>query len=1477
MRKFLSTVLAILLILTMIPMSVLALGVDISVLNKSGYTIISNDESTLAPGITMNEVIMYDGNGERVEMYVTTSDTSVDTVKFYANYKNNQCAEWGMQTLSEQVAAIEANYEEPFKVVAGINASYYNTTTGAPTGPFFMEGVDASASGDGYAFFAVLKDGTVMIGNKGEYSTYKDQIKEAIGGYVHIVKDGAIVDGLDKVTKYPRQTIGITADGKVITMTADGSQAPRTIGLTYYEQAQVMLELGCVDALHLDGGNSATFGAIREGSDKFETVNTPSGQAERAVSNTLMIVSTAVADGTFDHAVISGDYDYFVPGASYTFTAIGADAANGPANEIPEGVTWGLSDDSFGSIADGHFVSNGKLGNVDIQMVYNGEVVGSKSISIVHPESITFGAEEKTVPYGKTSALVVTSMYNNNEVCCKAEDFDWVIQNTAAGTLDGFNFTATTDETIKNTTVTATYKYDSTVKATSVSVKFGKGSDVLFNFEDGDISDWRGTDTIGEWVDAKNAQYTDAKYSVLKPQGYGNNIGTQSTNVFLATEQNGGKVKSGDYALGVTLDRLYAEGVGSWIYNYLYYTGDTQVWRDIANGNSAIRVGMWVYFPENAVNTAFRICRTFTKDSTGKLYTNYDYMMSDYDGKKVSYNTDYAIPEAGWVYVYFDLTAYDFQSTTQYNPNENYAMNNGKGADGDYYPAFIQFINGDKNDTMESTTIYIDDITLDYSDVIDDRNAPVISNATVSANVDNYVAINGQTLNNNCLSFMANIAEVTKNSNYTGLDYSTAKIYIDGIDMSSKSSFVATGNVLGVSDIYLVDGEHSITFEIADKQGNYSKLTKSFSVNGGAGNAVVSIIGHNNSNKTPKAGSVYYVDIKTSNAAQIKNIVTTLKLNTANTFEYKNIITADGVTVTYSYDELNHELTLNITNDGTLKGEAVLASVPVRVWAWDEVVTGINANAQFNTGAIPVIDIECETVAGKITYFDSAYNSYVAGFYSDFDVATELDNSTKWHAHTAVALTDKEATCTKTGYTGRTYCEGCESVVEWGTTVDALGHNYTLIDSKLTCSACGEFNNYTGIFKDGELYRYFHLGEVQSGWKLIGNDWYYFRSTTLAAQPGYYTSGGVRYHFEENGKLTSGVWEETENGWRYRYGPGWYVKCWAEINGDTYYFDENGCRVEGIFILRPFFANNPVWYEFTDEGVLISQLTHTGFYEYEGNTYYLTSGVGALGLTLIDDDYYYFHTTTGIMAADEYTYVYEANGLLAEGSYYFDASGKMTEPKNGIIAENNGLYYYVNGILQKNAGMIKLDGDYYFVRSNGQLATGSYNTYKNNGLMANGTYYFDLTTGKLTTPKNGIVSENGSLYYYVNNELQKGAGMIEIDGEYYFVRSNGQLATGSYNTYKNNGLMADGTYYFDLTTGKLTTPKNGIVSENGGLYYYVNNVLQKNVGMIMIDGDYYFVRSNGQLATGSYNTYKNNGLMENGVYYFDEETGKLVD
>ena len=64
------------------------------------------------------------------------------------------------------------------------------------------------------------------------------------------------------------------------------------------------------------------------------------------------------------------------------------------------------------------------------------------------------------------------------------------------------------------------------------------------------------------------------------------------------------------------------------------------------------------------------------------------------------------------------------------------------------------------------------------------------------------------------------------------------------------------------------------------------------------------------------------------------------------------------------------------------------------------------------------------------------------------------------------------------------------------------------------------------------------------------------------------------------------------------------------------------------------------------------------------------------------------------------------------------------------------------------------------------------------------------------TVKNGIVEEDGELYYY-ENDARVYAGLIEIDGDYYYVRSTGKLVVNdSYWVTKTNDLLPAGLYYF---------------------------------------------------------------------------------
>ena len=385
--RALAAVLCLLMLVTLVPMTAFAAEYE------QTLTTASKKGSQLAPGVKETEVVAYDKNGNRIVYYVVNADIATNSdVLVKANYHDNDnTGNWGKATVVEQANAAKA--KRGYNVVASTNASYYNVSTGQPTGAFVMEGVNINGNnaGDAYNFFAIMKDGTAMIGSKGTWSQYADSVQEAIGGWTMLIKDGKICDGLSE-SKYPRSTVGIKADGNVVLMVADGNQSPYSVGMTYKEQAEVMYSLGCVDAVELDGGGSATYAAKLEGTDEIVVRNSCCDGTVRSVSNTLMVISTAVADGTFDHANLATDYAFHAAGSHVEIHATGADKG-GHAAEIPATVTWGLSDDSFGTVADGIFVSNGKVGTVTINMLYNVNAVGAIEIHVVNPTSIAFAAE----------------------------------------------------------------------------------------------------------------------------------------------------------------------------------------------------------------------------------------------------------------------------------------------------------------------------------------------------------------------------------------------------------------------------------------------------------------------------------------------------------------------------------------------------------------------------------------------------------------------------------------------------------------------------------------------------------------------------------------------------------------------------------------------------------------------------------------------------------------------------------------------------------------------------------------------------------------------------------------------------------------------------------------------------------------------------------------------------------------------------
>jgi glucan-binding YG repeat protein len=181
-------------------------------------------------------------------------------------------------------------------------------------------------------------------------------------------------------------------------------------------------------------------------------------------------------------------------------------------------------------------------------------------------------------------------------------------------------------------------------------------------------------------------------------------------------------------------------------------------------------------------------------------------------------------------------------------------------------------------------------------------------------------------------------------------------------------------------------------------------------------------------------------------------------------------------------------------------------------------------------------------------------------------------------------------------------------------------------------TSTGWYNSKTEY--DDHYYYINESGKIQTGWKKIGGQWYFFYTDSseywgFGEMAGYY--GGVYdvlgddgwedYFFQKGGALASAGWNKKYDDWYYVDSAGHPMKGWQKIDGAWYYFGSNyKMYYDGVYMIdrRPEYFNH--------SGACETAVSGSNWKRVGGTLRYMVNGKYVTGWQKIGTKEYYFES-----------------------------------------------------------------------------------------------------------------------------------------------------------------------------------------------------------------------------------------------------------
>ena len=333
-----------------------------------------------------------------------------------------------------------------------------------------------------------------------------------------------------------------------------------------------------------------------------------------------------------------------------------------------------------------------------------------------------------------------------------------------------------------------------------------------------------------------------------------------------------------------------------------------------------------------------------------------------------------------------------------------------------------------------------------------------------------------------------------------------------------------------------------------------------------------------------------------------------------------------------------------------------------------------------------------------------------------------------------------------------------------------------------------------------------------------------------------YDDAADEWHFSDNGgDCVKGAWRYINGNWYWFDENGLMSTGVKQVGDQGYHFRENGGFVGAMYTGWSQDASDSSWYLSNGSGFLQRGWVYDGSWYYmDPETYKMHTGWLEQGPS--ESPARYYLTGSGAMVSD---------GWVLDGSdwYYADASGATAKGWRYV----RGSWYYMDPATCKMAkGLQEIGGTkYFFNNDSGAMAVGW-------GLDSDGSWYWGSSSGALA--KDWMY--DGNWYYLDPSTCKMAKGLQEIGGtKYFFNNDSGAMTTGW-------GHDSDsGKWYLGSESGALLQGWHLV----GGSWYWMDPTtkIMAQSEWLKYKGDAYYLLDSGAMATSRI-------VRDDGIFYVDQ-------